>query len=128
MSERQAELAAKARRAIEAARLDAAGGHADFATARAYFACFYAAQAALLERNLSFSSHSAVIAAFGKEFARTGALPGRFHAVLREQFDDRNVSDYGTGQGPSAEDAARSIAAAEEFVAAVEKLLKQGGK
>jgi len=124
----QAELLARAGEALEAARRDARAGAARFATSRAYFACFYAAQAALLGRDLSFSRHSAVIAAFGKEFAKTGILPARFHAVLREQFDDRNASDYGSGQGPSMENAGRSIAAAGEFVAAVEKFLKEGGK
>jgi uncharacterized protein (UPF0332 family) len=40
---------------------------------------FYLAQAFLLGDGLSFSSHSAVIAAFGREFARTERLPKTLH-------------------------------------------------
>ena len=43
---------------------------------------FYLAQVLLLSRGLSFSSHAAVIAAFSKEFAKTGVLDVRFHRCL----------------------------------------------
>jgi uncharacterized protein (UPF0332 family) len=45
-------------------------GFLDFAASRAGYAMFYAAQALWLSRGLSFSSHAAVIAAFGKAFAK----------------------------------------------------------
>jgi uncharacterized protein (UPF0332 family) len=45
-------------------------GDIDFAASRAYYSLFYIASALLLSRGLSFSSHSGVIANFGKEFAR----------------------------------------------------------
>jgi uncharacterized protein (UPF0332 family) len=47
-------------------------GFFDFAVSRAYYAIFYAAEAILLLKGLSFSSHSAVAAAYGKEFAKLG--------------------------------------------------------
>jgi hypothetical protein len=40
----------------------------DFAASRAYSSLFYTAEALLLSRGLSYSSHPAVIASFGKEF------------------------------------------------------------
>jgi len=44
------------------------GRHYRIAVSRAYYATFYAAGAALLDRGLQFSKHSAVIARFGREF------------------------------------------------------------
>jgi uncharacterized protein (UPF0332 family) len=128
MTEQQAELLKKAHRAVEAARLDAKAGGNDFATSHAYYACLYAAKAALLSLDLHFSSHSAVIAAFGREFAKTGLLPKRMHSILVRAFDDRQDSDYEMLPIPTSEETAGSLAAAEEFVAAVEKFLKAGGQ
>lgn len=61
---------------------------------RAYYSLFYTAEALLLSRGLSFSSHSAVIANFGKEFAKTGILNPKFHHYLTESQDRRNIGDY----------------------------------
>jgi uncharacterized protein (UPF0332 family) len=57
----------KAGSSLEASKLLARQGYLDFAASRAYYAMFYTAEALLLQRGLSFSSHSAVIAAYGKE-------------------------------------------------------------
>jgi uncharacterized protein (UPF0332 family) len=43
---------------------------------------FYIAEAFLLGEGLTFSSHSAVIAAFGREFAKTKRLPVEYHRYL----------------------------------------------
>ena len=48
----------------------------------------------MLSRDLSFSSHSAVIANFGKEFAKTGMLNPKLHHYLMESQDRRNIGDY----------------------------------
>jgi len=45
-------------------------GHPRFSAAQSYYTMFYLAQAVLLTKGLTFSSHSAVIAAYGKEFAK----------------------------------------------------------
>jgi uncharacterized protein (UPF0332 family) len=64
----------KSKENIEAAELLSREGFYAIANTRAYYAMFYAAQALLETVNLSFSKHSAVIAAFGKEFIKTGKL------------------------------------------------------
>lgn len=68
----QAALLRKAQDSLRAARLLADQQLYDFAVSRAYYAMFYVAQAFLLGEGLSFSKHSAVIAAFGQQFAKTG--------------------------------------------------------
>jgi uncharacterized protein (UPF0332 family) len=55
----------------------------------------------LLEDGLSYHSHAAVIAAYGKEFARTGRLDAGFHRYLLDAQDMRTVGDYGIAQGVS---------------------------
>jgi uncharacterized protein (UPF0332 family) len=65
-------LLLKSHESLDAAQLLNAQGYANVAASRAYYAMFYAAQALLLERGFSFSSHSAVIAAFGREIAKRG--------------------------------------------------------
>jgi uncharacterized protein (UPF0332 family) len=45
-------------------------GFIRFSAAQSYYTIFYLAQALLLSKGLTFSSHSAVVAAYGKEFAK----------------------------------------------------------
>jgi uncharacterized protein (UPF0332 family) len=56
-------------------------GHIRFSAAQSYYTIFYLAQAMLLSRGLIFSKHSAIAAAYGKEFARTGLLDTKFHRL-----------------------------------------------
>lgn len=42
---------------------------------RSYYAMFFAAQAALLSQNLTFSSHKMTISAFGEHFIKNEIFP-----------------------------------------------------
>ncbi len=70
-------LIGKARQSLGAARTLLRDGYTDFAASRAYYAMFYVAEALLLARGLSYTKHSAVISAFGREFAKAGHLDAR---------------------------------------------------
>lgn len=94
MTEAQGGLLRKARRAIRSARLLLAEGDYDGAVSRAYYAMFYVAEALLLSKNLTFSKHAAVIAAFGREFAKTGVIPPEYHRYLADAQEARNTGDY----------------------------------
>ena len=94
MTEDQSALLEKADESLRAARLLAHEGFFDFAVSRAYYTMFYAAEALLLKENLSFSKHSAVIAAFGLHFVKAGHVASDFHRYLIEGMDSRNVGDY----------------------------------
>jgi uncharacterized protein (UPF0332 family) len=78
MPEQQA-LLKKAENSLAAAQLLLNEGFYDFAVSRIYYAMFYIAEAFLLGEGLAFSSHSAVIAAFGRHFAKTERVPPEFH-------------------------------------------------
>lgn len=109
----------KAQQSTEAAQSLLADNYVDFSASRAYYAMFYALEALLLTKNLSFSKHSAVIAAFGKEYIKSGVLDARFHRAVIDAFDLRNAGDYGTMHAVSAELASQTIQNAKELIHAV---------
>jgi uncharacterized protein (UPF0332 family) len=86
---------------------------------------FYAAPALLEGEVLSFSKHSAVIAAFGKQFARTGRAGAQFHAWLRQTKELRYFGDYGPFDAITGEMAGEQLSRAASFVEMAERLLTQ---
>lgn len=125
MTSEQEALIQKAKTSLAAARLLAEQKYFDFSISRSYYAMFYLAQAFLLEEALSFSKHSAVIAAFGNNFAKTGRLPIKYHRYLIESEQRRNVGDYDLQSDLSGEDATEQIARAEEFIKLAEQMIGQ---
>lgn len=117
-------LIAKGKRSLAASRrLNEQGDH-DFAASRAYYAMFYLAEALLLSRDLSLSKHSAVIAAFGKHFVKTGHFSAAHHAALRTAFDQRNIGDYDQTEFPN-DTAEALLQNAEAFVRDAEAYLRE---
>jgi uncharacterized protein (UPF0332 family) len=84
-------------------------GHPRFSAAQSYFTIFYLAQAMLLTKELAFSKHSAVIAAYGKEFSKTNLLDPKFHRRLILAEERREDGHYGASQNISDEDALESF-------------------
>lgn len=124
MKSEVAKLVAKARASERAAVLLQSQSYLDFAASRAYYAMFYAAQALLLERGLSFSSHSAVIAAFGREFAKTAVVDPKLHRYLLDAQDMRNLGDYGIGPAITPAQLTQLLSHAAEFLVETEKVLQ----
>lgn len=119
-------LLAKAERSLEVAGGLLRDGHADFAASRAYYGCFYVAEALLLSEGLSYSRHSQVLAQFGRRFAKTGALEPRYHRLLIEAFELRQAADYSAApEIVDEEDARHVIREGRTFLAAAQKYLKR---
>jgi uncharacterized protein (UPF0332 family) len=118
-------MLAKARRYVDTAKLARQHGDYDTAVSRLYYAMFYCAEAALLARGRTFSSHRAVIAAFGREFAKTGTLPKELHRWLQEAFEKRGIGDYELETGITEATASDLQAKAQQFVEAVEAYLQR---
>ena len=113
----------RADQALGAAETLLAGGFADFAASRAYYAAFYAATALLLYREKSFSKHSGVIGAIHKHFIKPGVLEKQVGKDLNWLFELRGLGDYGvTGHVPQ-EEAGQAIQVAGEFVLQVKRIL-----
>ena len=120
MNQEQKLLLEKARRSLKGAELMVDNSLPELAVSRAYYAMFYIASAFVLGVGLSFSSHSAVISAFGRDFGRNDQRLRRFHRSLIDAQDMRNRSDYNLDSGITEEDARLQIAVAYEFVACFE--------
>jgi uncharacterized protein (UPF0332 family) len=118
-------LLEKARQSLQAAENLRQDGFLDFAASRAYYAMFYTAEALLIEQGLAHSSHSAVIAAYGKTFAKTGILDSKYHRYLLDAQDTRNIGDYSIGSGVTEDQVRDSMNWAEEFLQAAETWLAE---
>ncbi len=123
MTPEQHGLVEKAQDSLRGARLLKEDGLHAIAVSRAYYAMFYIAEAFLLEKDLSFSSHHAVISAFGQHFAKTKELPVELHRHLIDGFEERIRGDYEARAKVSAEKAAEMIEQAEAFIALAEQRL-----
>ena len=99
MSERQEpEIVAnleRARESLAAAQTLADSGYFDFAAARAYYAAFYAATAALLAHGVRFARHSGVIRGVHLHFVKSGELDKGLGRDLNWLAELRVVGDYG---------------------------------
>lgn len=123
-----ADLLDKAERSLSVAGLLLDREHHDFAVSRVYYAMFYTTEALLASLGKSYSSHTAVIRAFGREFAKTGKLDPKFHRWLIDAQDLRNVGDYGIDRAITAEQVNEVIVQAQEFIIAGRDYLMGGRK
>lgn len=93
-----------------------------FAASRAYYAMFYATEAALLSKGLSYSRHTGVISGFNQHFIRTGIFPAEFHKSLQTAFELRQIGDYDTQPFPR-EKAEAVLRDAQVFLEIIESYL-----
>ncbi|MCC6475700.1 HEPN domain-containing protein [bacterium] len=126
MTNKQAALIKKADRSIKSAIRQLSDGDADFAASRAYYAMFYAAEAALLQKELVYKKHSAVIAAFAENFTRIGILPETLHRFMLDAQNARLSGDYMSEAEMSADEVQLHIDNANYFVGAVRNYLEIG--
>jgi uncharacterized protein (UPF0332 family) len=124
MTPEQAALLAKSQRSLQAADSLLTQGFYDFAVSRAYYAAFYIAEALLDHAGLAFSSHAAVIGAFGQHLARTGIVPVKFHRFLIDAQAQRTRADYDTNSDLSRADAQALIEQAQELYSIAIDLLR----
>ena len=125
MTDAQSGLLRKAQRTLQSARLLLTDGDYDGAVSRAYYAMFYVAEALLLAKGMTFSSHSAVISAFGKEFAKPGTIPGEYHRYLLDAQEARNISDYQVVSHLAEEETVQHITHAEQLLDVGANLLRE---
>ena len=94
LQEQLKSMMSKARRSLNAARRHLADSDFDFAASRAYYAAFYAMEAALLTRGVTCSTHGGVLASFSERFIKTGSLPTEFGSKATRLFRERQIGDY----------------------------------
>jgi uncharacterized protein (UPF0332 family) len=109
---------ARSRQELGAARVLIREGYGEQAISRAYFAGFFAAEAAILVFGETRSKHSGVISAFGNRVVREGELDESVGRLLRSLFERRNQADYGS-TSLTLDEAEAALRDAEKFVDAV---------
>jgi uncharacterized protein (UPF0332 family) len=124
LTDDQRDYLAQAQGRLAAARLLLSQGFAEDAISRAYYAMFYAAEALLEGEGLEFSSHAAVIAAFGRHFARTGRVPAEYHRALIKAEALRRRGDYGPFEDVTTDDAEGQVSQAERFLDLAARLIQ----
>ena len=109
-------LVKRAKRYIRSAELLLDDKDYESSVSRTYYAMFYAAQAVLLTKKLTFSSHKGVISAFGKNFIKTEIFPKEMGRELNRAFEKRQIGDYGYTFVVSDEEAVQMLRYGKEFV------------
>jgi uncharacterized protein (UPF0332 family) len=125
MNDEQKYLLIKAERSLNAARDLNKQNYPEFAVSRCYYSMFYLAEALLLNENLSYSSHAAVISALGKYLVKTQKIPSKYHRYLIDAQDQRNRGDYDVNPDLNKEDADKLIVQAEEMLNFTNQYLSQ---
>jgi uncharacterized protein (UPF0332 family) len=122
-----AALLRKARRYLDSAVLLKNDGDYDSAASRLYYAMFYCAEALLLTKDVTRSSHGGVIAAFGEHLVRTGDLPQEMHRWLLDGFSSRQLADYQPAPVTTETDVVELEHSAVQFVEEATKYLTARG-
>ena len=117
----------KARRYLSSANILQQQGDYDSAISRLYYAMFYAAEALLFSKGLTFSSHRGVLSAFAQHFIKPKILPPEMHQWLRDGFEKRQISDYEFLITAGESEVNDLKSKAERFLARAEVLLQQSG-
>jgi len=87
-------LIERANKYLNSAELLIKEGDFESSVSRSYYAMFYSAEALLLTKELSFSSHGGVISGFGEHFIKTDLFPKEMGKELNRAFEKRQLGDY----------------------------------
>ena len=119
-------LIKKAQRYLKSAEILLRDEDFESSVSRTYYAMFYCAEAALLTKSLSFSSHKGVISAFGEHFIKTGIFPKELGRELNRAFEKRQIGDYEYTSLISNEEAKEILNSGRQFINTIENwLIKQ---
>jgi uncharacterized protein (UPF0332 family) len=116
-------LIAEAKQCIKAAEKLLSVGFFGYSASRAYYAMFHIASALLLDRGFTFSKHTGVVSAFGREFVKTEVVPKEFQKRLTQAYEIRSAADYRSGPKINEVRAFETIEWARQFVAKGEEIL-----
>lgn len=118
-------LIERAQKYLKSAEILIEEGDYESSVSRTYYAMFYSAQAVLLTKNMSFSSHKGVISAFGEHFVKTGVFPKEMGRELNRAFEKRQLGDYEYTFVISEMEAKEMLASGRRFVEEIVRYLKE---
>ena len=119
------DLTEKADKFLLTAQRALSSGDYDSCVSRCYYAMFFMAEAALLTKNITSSSHKGVISLFGEHFIKTNIFARSMGAALNDAYDKRLVGDYGIGVEITEEQGNILLETARDFVTQVKDYLQE---
>jgi uncharacterized protein (UPF0332 family) len=114
----------RAERALAAAQHAVGHGDGEAAVNRAYYACFYVAQAALVGRGEEPKTHAGTHRRFAEVFVAPGAVTREVGRILPDAFRLRLQGDYDALAVTDPRAAADLLADAERFVEVVQQIVE----
>jgi hypothetical protein len=114
----------RAEESLEAAKIMHQNGMLGFAMNRIYYAMFYAVQAALILKDVSFSKHGQVKAFMNQHLIKTGIIPLAQGRVYNKAFEYRQKFDYVDFAEPNQELVEAYLTQGREFVEAIKQYLQ----
>jgi len=118
-------LIQKAKRFLKSAGMLLEDGDYESSVSRSYYAMFYAVQALLLTKALSYSSHKGVISAFGEHFVKEGIFSREMGRELNRAFEKRQIGDYEHSFVITEKEAREILENGDQFVEEVIRYLKE---
>jgi len=119
------DLIGKAERFLHTAEYVLGTEDYDSCASRAYYAMFFMAEAVLLTKQLTSSSHRGVISLFGEHFVKTGVFEKHLGSTLNLAYRQRIIGDYRADRSVTKEEAEELLEAAQDFVEKVKSYLDQ---
>ena len=119
------QLLAKSQQYLRSAAVLLEVGDYDSCASRAYFAMFYAAQAALLTTGATVKSRRSVRSAFVERFVEGGRFPQRAADVLHEAYKIQETADYAQRIVVDESDAEQTLSEAEAFIGSIDALVRR---
>ena len=116
-------MLAKAERMLRAADASLKDGFVESAASRSYYAAFHAIQALLKSIDQTYSKHAGVIAAFHREFIKTGIFPPDFGKALTRLAKHRDIGDYSYLWELDPDQVKEDIHKAEEILVSIRRYL-----
>ena len=99
----------------------------DSCVSRCYYAMFFMAEAVLLTKDLSASSHKGVISLFGEHFVKTKIFDRNLGKALNDAYDKRLVGDYGVGFAVTKQQAEDLLETAQNYFQKLKTYLEKLG-
>ena len=115
----------RAKETLQEAKDNANMNHWRVVANRLYYACYYATSALLIDNGHLARTHSGVVSLFNLHFVSKGLVSQEQGSLYGKLFTLRQEGDYNDWKTVDAEEVLSKIVPAEEFVAAIEKLITE---
>jgi uncharacterized protein (UPF0332 family) len=115
----------RARESLRAAEIMFENSMLAFSMNRVYYAMFYAVQALLVSREVSFSKHGQVKAYFNHEMIKAGIFPTEMGRLYNKAFEYRQKFDYVDFSSPDREMVSEYLEKARGFISDIQEYLRK---